>query len=288
MGALEFLSEAQIPRIDIKEFRRPLVVGSVNAFCTGKIIFDSVDAVYAEESNFEAALTRVPGIDAVYILSASGAKHAVGIAERVKNMGLPVFLITNNPEAPARVHVASERVLVFPRFREPYTYNTSTYMSMMLGTSEESPKDILSFIESQVLPIIPTTLGSYQSFILTIRPEFAPERNMFETKFDELFGSLRFGRSFTSEEVKHAKTVILSDTEYFINFGIDDTRYAQDRAQISIPLPEHCGPVAMLAIAYFVIGHIQKQNQPFFKDNVAGYVQRGSRIFNEATPIIVE
>jgi hypothetical protein len=44
---------------------------------------------------------------------------------------------------------------------------------------------------------------------------------MFLTKFDELFGPLMSARMFTFEQTKHAKTVVASEPELFINQGCD-------------------------------------------------------------------
>ncbi len=286
LAGLQYLSTADIPHINTGEYTRPLVIGSVNALSTGRVLFSTVDAVFAEESTYAEALARTTQIDAIYIISASGGKHAVSIARDLHRSNLPVFLITNNPEAKAREHVDASRVLVFPHLREPYTYNTSTYMSMMRGVGEESLSDILSFIESEVAPAIPKDVGGHQSFILTVRPEFSVLRSMFETKFDELFGSLRYGRAFTSEELKHAKTVIQVPSECFLDFS-SGVVLPESACRTVIPLPKDCGPIAMLAIGYYVIGVIQKQNPPFFKDNIKAYVKEASGLFGEEISVIV-
>jgi len=289
LAALEYLSSATIPKLNIHQFARPLVVGSVNALATGRILFSDVDAVFAEEGNYQEALLRVPSINAVYIFSASGGKHATHIAKALQSKeDVPVFLITSTVNSPAAAYVNPENIFVFPHIREPYTYNTSTYLGMLLGNSPESPRDILDFIETHVTPIIPDNLGTYESFILCITPEFGLLRSMFETKFDELFAPLRTGRSFTSEEIKHAKIVIQSETQCCINFGTPTTPYLPTKQQFTIPLPVGCGPVAMLAIGYYVIGHIQKQNEPYFKKDIQTYVNCASDVFGQDMGVIVE
>lgn len=129
LGALELFQKEKLPRLDLKNrFRRPLVVGAGNAEATGRIIFQDFDAVFASESDFEDKLKNIPAVDGVIIISASGGKHAPLISKRAREFGKTVILITNNPSAPAKEFVANENVLVFPKNREPYTYNTSTYM----------------------------------------------------------------------------------------------------------------------------------------------------------------
>lgn len=287
-ASLEYFSDTEVPRIDVQKHIRPLVVGSVNALSTGRIIFAETDAVFADEGTFHSVLARSKGIDAVYIFSASGGKHAVIIAEQLKASTLPVYLITSNPSAPARVHIPDERVFVFPHIREPYSYNTSTYMGMLLGAFSENPREILSFIEDTVLPAIPDNFKTYDSFVLTLPPEYGAFRDMLRTKFDELFAPLCSGRVFTSEEIKHAKIVIPSDTQGFVHFGTPHTAYANDSQQCVIPIPDRYSPVAMLAISYFVVGHIQKQHPQYFKENIQKYVETASKVFGQPMSVIVE
>jgi hypothetical protein len=204
---------------------RPLVIGSGNAFSTGQILFADTDAIYADEGNYEAALERVPTIDAFYLISASGGKHAVHIAERLAHMNRPLYLVTDVINSPASVYVSEDRVFVYPHIREPYTYNTSTYLSMILGATHESVQSIFDFVTSVVAPSIPLNIGSYESYTFILPPKFSVFRSMFETKFDELFGPLVHTRVFTSEEIKHAKTVISSDNQCFISFGVENTDF---------------------------------------------------------------
>lgn len=49
----------------------------------------------------------------------------------------------------------------------------------------------------------------YDAFYLMVPPALDSIREMFLTKFDELFGPLVSARVFTFEQTKHAKTVLL-------------------------------------------------------------------------------
>jgi hypothetical protein len=288
LGALEFLSDASIPQLDTHAHTRPLVVGSVNALTTGRIMFRDVDALFADEGTYQEVLNRIPSIDAVYIFSASGSKHAVLIAQEMKEKGLPVYLVTSSAHAPAAAFIDASRVHVFPHMREPYTYNTSTYLGMLLARKDESPQDILSFIVEEVAPRIPSNLGSYESFVLTVPPHFGVVRPMLLTKFDELLAPKVTARAFTSEEIKHAKIVVPSPTQFFINFGVDETLYAGSDVQLTIPLPDSAGPVAVLAITYYVIGRIQGQHHPYFRESIRTYIERAAQVFGQLVPVIVE
>ena len=266
LGSLQFLGGFDLPTIDTETYRRPLVIGSVNAFRTGRVIFDGTDAVFADEGSYHSALEEIEHIDAVYVISASGGKHATQIAKDASELDVPLFLITNNTGAPAAAYVPEENVLLFPHIREPYSYNTSTYLSMILSARMEQATDILSFIESEVAPRIPKVFGEKKAFTLILPVEFDTQKGLFQTKFDELFGPELVGRAFTVEQVKHAKTIVSSDKEFFISFGGENTLFGTEENRLTIPLPEKCGPAGMMAIGYYVIGHIQKQHPPYFKE----------------------
>ena len=100
-----------------------------------------------------------------------------------------------------------------------------------------------------------------------------------------LFGSKISGRVFTLEQTKHAKTIVPSDKELFISFGEKNNIYGKKR--LNIALPKGIGYAGFIAIVYYFIGHIQKQNKPYFKQNIEKYVQFVSKVFNQKIRSIV-
>src|SRR5690348_13359996 len=72
LAALELFEQTELPQVDFKEFKRPLVVGSGNAAVTGKLVFNDVDAVFADESSYVQKLASIPSIDGAFLISASG------------------------------------------------------------------------------------------------------------------------------------------------------------------------------------------------------------------------
>jgi len=288
LGALELFSSVELPQVDYKQFSRPLVVGSGNAAVAGKLLFDDVDAVFADESSYVQKLESITAINGAFLLSASGGKHAIEIEQTLKKRGFETVLLTNNENAPAKDHMPASSVHVFPKNREPYTYNTSTYMGMLLSKTHEDAGPILSYIESTILPLIPHDLSSYGAFYLIVPSEFNDMREMFKTKFDELFGPRLMGRIFTIEQTKHAKTVIEMRRELFISFGVENTVFGKPEHRLSIPLPKNADYAALMAIGYFVIGHIQKQLPDYYKKRILAYTQETSQAFGSSISPIVE
>jgi hypothetical protein len=286
LGALELFQKTPLPQIDIP-YARPLVVGSGNAEATGRIIFEDTDAVFASESDFESKLEHISNIDGAIIISASGGKHAPIIARRAKELGKGVTLITNNPDAPAKEFVENGNVFVFPKNREPYTYNTSTYMGMILGKTKEDARSIQDFILKHVDTLAMPDFSRYDKYFLIVPPRFSGIIRMLEVKFIELFGR-RIARDVeTSEYMKHAVTVVPSD-ELFISFGEGNTMWGKPENRLTIPLPEKAGYAAMMAIGYYVIAQIQKQHSPYFKENIAAYTRGIAKIFGNTISPIVE
>ena len=283
INALKLFSKEKLPKINIKA-KKPLVVGSGNAAVTGEIIFNDYDAVFADEGTYKHELKIKKGIDLGIIISASGGKHAPIIAKELKKKHIKAVLITNTENSLASRFV--DKVYVFPKNIEPYTYNTSTYMGMIIGKTKENPKKILQYIKNTIKPKIPKNLKKYDSYYLIVPEEFDNTRELFLTKFDELFGSKVSGRVFTLEQTKHAKTIIPSKTELFISFRYKNRDFGINR--LNLPLPKWAKEATMMAIGYYVIGQIQKQDPQYFKNNILNYTKQASKIFKQKIKPIVE
>jgi len=296
--ALELYDSLGTPTINLTGFNKPLIVGSGNAAVTGRVLFEGTTAITADESNFIARLDTETGIDGAVLISASGRKHAEKIAPVLKDRGLEVRLFTCNKKAPEE-HV--DEIYVFRSRGEPYTYNTSTYMGMVLGKTKEDPKTILDFIEGEVSRTIPDNLGLHDSYYIIVPEEFDTARELFMTKFDELFQPKISGRVFTFEQTKHAKTVVYSPKEAVVALGYKPDEWNDRKKElpidsrspnVAIPLPDlpSVGPRygAFMAIGYYFLGQVQKANPPWFKENIVGFCERLSESEGELYEAFVD
>ena len=286
-GALELFTETPPPALGFSQ-QRLLVLGSGNALVTGRVVFAGTDADFADESSFKIMLAKGDSYDAVVVLSASGGKHAVPMVEQALAHGHRTFLVTNNADSPAAALLPAEQVQVFPKNREPYTYNTSTYLGPILATTNENPALIQSFIHAEVSSRLLRNLCDYQAVTFIIPPKFALVSEMVRTKFDELFGPYVNGRIFTSEEIKHAKTVVTSGEELFIALGVENEHYGLAHNRLAMPLPEAVNYGAVMAILYYLVGRVQAAHPPYFKNNIAHYCETSSQIFTQEIDPIVE
>jgi len=290
LAALELFAKEQLPILDVSMYKRPLVVGSGNAEETGRIIFEKSDALFASESTYKEKLKHIESIDGVVLVSASGEKHAPIIAECSATYGKHVTLITNAVNSSASNELDDSHKYdeyVYPKNREPYTYNTSTYMGMILGHTEENPEKIHSYISSTIETLQYPDLSRYDKVYIIVPPKFAGIIRMLQIKFIELFGRRIARDVVTSEYVKHATTVVPSD-ELFISFGEENTVWGEDENRLFVPLPADADYGAMMAIAYYVIGKIQKAHPPYFKENIGSYIEKASSVFNHQLHVIVE
>lgn len=284
-AALELFRETPLPKLVIP-FSLPVVVGSGNAEAVGRMLFRDREALFASESTFESVLQNAHHSDGVVVISASGGKHAPGIAKAAKEKGLRVALLTTTPDAPASKFADPGLTFLFPKNREPYTYNVSTYMGMLISMSGEDPKAILDHLDAiDQLPL--PDFKSQNRFCVIIPPAFAPIGRMVQVKFMELFGRNIARDVETSEYMKHAVTVVPSD-ELFISFGEENTLWGEKERRLFVPLPPQAGPAAMMAIAYYLIGKMQAAHPPYFKEHLAEYVEHASKVFGISIPAIVE
>ena len=286
LAALELFSSTSIPKLPVAKYKRPLVIGSGNAETTGKIVFKDHDAVFGNENSFKKKLQDIRGIDSVFIFSASGGKHAPLMVKAAKRKKKPVFLVTSNPHSAAGKLLSESEVFVFPKNREPYTYNTSTYMPMILGKTGEDTDEILNFILKKVSKIDFSKLKKYKAFYLLLPPEFELIRDMLDKKFVEMFGRQVPYSIYSTEYVKHATTVVARDDELFINFGCKNTMWGKNR--LNVPLPKNADYVAMMAISYYVMGQIQKTRTAWFTKNIESYCKKVSKVFGQKIKPIVE
>lgn len=289
LAALELFQTNTIPKMNLK-YSRPLVVGSGNAEATGRIMYETHDAIFASESDFEDKLKNIPTIDGVILLSASGSKDAPIIAHKAKEYGKHVTLITNTAQSPASRELDQNHIdeeYVFPKNREPYTYNTSTYMGMILGFSGEDPASIEAFIKQKIDSIAWPDFSNFNKYYIIVPPQFSGIIRMINVKFIELFGRNIARDVETSEYVRHATTVAESD-ELFISFGEPNITWGKPENRLFVPLPEKAGYAAMMAIGYYTVAQIQKAYPNYFKDNIAKYTEEVSKIFNQNIQPIVE
>lgn len=273
LQTLDFFAKNPPPSVNVNEFKSPFVVGSGNAFNTGLIIFSGKDAILADESNFRSIIASSnkkardgSSRDAV-VISASGSKDSVWEIELAKEHGLRTTLLTTKAQSDAAK--AADRVIVFKSIPEPYTYNTSTYMGMMLGATHEDPLKIKEFIESLKLP---DNFADHKGYAFVVPDQFMQICAMLEIKKSELFGPYVSLRAFSQGHARHAKFTIRAPEELVISLGQKNEYYGHEDHRWNINLPQNSNFALIMALTYYIVGKIQASKPPYFKENIARYV----------------
>src|SRR3989338_646516 len=282
INALNFFSGKSLD-LNIS-FKFPIVAGSGNAVPAGKILFSDKCAGFSTESTFRQVYETYKNYaDGVVVISSSGSKDSVQIAEFFQQKNIPVKLLTCTENSECGHVVGIENTIVSPKLSEPYTYNTSTYMGMILGKTRENPEAILRYLEATD---ISGTIGKYSAYVIVVPDKFVHICDMYKTKFDELLCPHVFGRAFTEGTARHAKNISISNEELWIGIGANVNYYGTQR--LHIPIPENADYGLMMAVGYYLIGKIQKTNYPWFKENIEEYCKvRGPVPYGRTKPFDV-
>lgn len=286
ISALELFEKTKISPIDVKEFKKPLIAWSGNAIVTAKIIFSNIDAIYCDETNFDNSIKK--DIDWLIILSASWEKHATVFAKKAKELWIKTKLLTCNNNSSAWKIVWKENTTITAKNREPYTYNTSTYMWWIFAYTWENPTNIKNFIHEKINPIIEKiNFSKYDSFLIVTPDYLSWVNQLFNVKFIELFGRKIARDVFSYEQMKHAATVIPHTKELAISFWEWDFYFVWDK--INFPLPYNCNLWTMMTIWYYIIWKIQNSFPQYFKENISRYIEEINKTdFWKWLKIIVE
>ena len=271
--ALNFFKKNKLPSFNINKFDFPMVIGSGNAFNAGQILFSEKPAIFSDETNFKKDIIKYKKliknkiIKEAIIISASGEKDSVWELEIAKKNNLKTILLTCSPDSSA-TKIADE-VVVYPKISEPYTYNISTYLGMILSTTKEKPESILNFLNKFK---IKTGFKNFKSYSFVLPDKFSSVAPMLDIKKSELFGSKLSIRAFSFGQARHAKFVIRDKGELVITIGGDKNLYFGDvnnRWQIDLPSGVDFGLI--FCLTYYLIGQIQKNKPAYFKKNIKKY-----------------
>lgn len=268
-SSLDFFVENPPLIIDISKFSLPFVVGSGNAINTGKILFSEHAAIFADESNFKTTVSAYKPVvekglirDAV-IISASGEKDSVWESELSKKLGLKTTLLTCKPNSTAAK--IADRVISYKSIAEPYTYNTSTYLGMILSATGENPREIKQYISNLVLPL---GFDQYISYAFILHDMFVNIAPMIMVKGDELFGPHVMIRAVAEGHARHAKFVHRWDKELVMSLGVVNKYFGDPAHRWDIRLPTGTNFGFVMAVTYYLCGMIQKAKPPYFMKNV--------------------
>ena len=273
LDTLDFFTQNPSPALDITSFSFPFIVGSGNAYNTGTILFSEKAAVFADESNFKTLLPAYKKaldehlITQAVVISASGGKDSVWEIELAKKAGLHTTLLTTKAHSPAAK--IADKVFTFQSIPEPYTYNTSTYLGMILAATKENPQQIKEYILSLEFP---KNFGTYKAYAFVLPDAFLPVCPMLDIKKDELFGPHVSLRAFSQGHARHAKFVNRTPDELVVSLFEKNQYFGDPKNRWDIFPPHTFTFAGVMALTYYIIGKIQTTKPQYFKENIENYV----------------
>lgn len=272
LKSLDFFVQSPPPVLDLSAYSMPFVVGSGNALSTGKVLFSGKAAIFADESNFKSTAAAYDQgikkglITDTVVISASGEKDSVWEVELAKKLGLKTTLLTCKPNSTAAK--LSNRVVAYKSIAEPYTYNTSTYLGMILSLTHEQPAEIRRAIDALILP---PGFNDYTSYAFILNDMFVNVAPMIMVKGDELFGPHVMIRAVAEGHARHAKFVHRWDKELVMSVGVENLYFGDPAHRWNISLPANASFGTVLALTYYLCGMIQKTKPPYFMDDISPF-----------------
>lgn len=276
LKALEFFKKEKKVKLKLPEDKLILAVGSVNAFNTAKLLLSNQATIFADESNLKNTLQvfqkliKDKVIKKALLISASGEKDAVWEMQELKKRNIEVTLLTCNPQA-STIAMADFHY-VFKKLTEPYSYNFSTYFSMLLSSHNENIGEMIKYLKSLK---IEKQLKNFNYFTFLLPDKWRAVADMIKVKDDELFAAKSSLRAFSYGQARHAKFIYQNKKEMVLSFGDNDYfGFLENRLELKIPTK--VGPAFALALGYYIVGLIQKQKPDYFKKSLKDYcLKRG-------------
>lgn len=274
INALKFFTQHPPQKLNLKNLKIPFVVGSGNAHQTAQILFSQTPAIIASESNFKTTLKNYQSLikkgltKQAVIISASGEKDSVWEIKLAQKSKLKTILLTCSKNSPASK--IADQVYIFNKLAEPYTYNVSTYLGMILGQTQEKSDYILQSLQKIKLP---KNFKKYQAYSFVLPDKYAPIAPMLKIKQREIFGPKLNIEAFSQGQARHAKYVIPWEKELVISLGEKNKYFGHKNHRWDINLPSKHNFGYILCLTYYLIGKIQQVKPDYFKKNIQNYCQ---------------
>jgi len=257
LRAIEHLEGLRLPEIKIEINDKNIFLGSGSAACLAELFTKRFGGFSRNVNNYKRFFKKADNknIGSTYIISASGGKDAVKMADFLVKAGLETTLITCNEEAPAKK--LSEKTIVFPALQEPPTYNVSTYSSMIYWLFGENINKIKKILRQLKIP----NLRKYKYIFFLAADEYDVIAKMASRKVAEtLEGIGSNGDGFSNS----AHGMLRQPNKQRLVFCLNQS-WPEKEDVYSISIDSHLG---LMLASYYVIGKNQtkKDTKNLLKD----------------------
>jgi len=288
LKALDFFEEMGDYKLLLPKSNHTLVAGSQSGYLTGRIVYRFAGRAFSHAPEVLAQHeidSKSEILDDVTIVSATGSRNVIPIAEYALNKGLKVNVVTCTENSPVKTNFPAINDIIVPTLEEPEppTVNTATYGGMIQGVTHENIPRISREVEAlnDKLP-----KGGYENYgaFTVVLPDRMPEvAGMVDWKLrGEKIGRCIGSTAITlTDFMSAAITDAKEKYELYIALGLSgEEREVFDQVLEHIPMdrkhyininkPDDFGPLGYLTLGYFVVGQIQK-NYPGFQNNILDY-----------------
>jgi len=286
--ALDFFEEKGNPTLELPKSTHTLVVGSQTGLLAGRIIyrFASRSFSHAKEVLAQSEIDAKRNIlEDVTIVSATGSRQVVPIAEYALDRGLRVNAILCNDKSEL-MEKFGKRIndKVFPAITEPPTVNTATYGTMIQAVTQENLSEIRKVVESLKEP--EGGYGQFKAFSVILTDRMPEVAEMVDWKLrGENIGRCIGTMATHLTNFMHGAAINDADEELYIALGLSKEEkkvFVQVLEPVPegrkhyIDVPDDFGPMGFMMLGYSVVGQIQKK-YPGFQNNIGVYKQRAQK-----------
>ena len=289
--ALDFFETAGDYKLELPPCERPLVIGSQSGYWAGVQMFRSAKRAFAHAKEVNAQYvmdTERDSLDGVVLVSASGSRQMVPLAEYALKCGLPVYLIVCEPDSSVTRKFKKRRkfteILVHAP-KEPPTINTCTYGRMLQGVTHEDPRLIRQFLSEMPKPAGGYRRASALTIILSDRMEAVGEMVGWKINGEKI-GRQAGGIAKYLTNLMHGGFVVDAPGELYVALGLKAKEQAAlakvlravpSRRKLTVDFDRKTnGPLAVMLAGYSIVGRFQRKF-PAFQKNIPRYKRRTAR-----------
>ena len=296
--ALDFFAQQGDYSLGLPESSHTLVVGSQTAYLAGRILYRFAGKRFSHATEVLAQDeigTKDETLEDVTIVSATGSRNVIPIAQYALQKGLPVNAVVCEKDSELKREFDTDiNEILVEAIEEPPTVNTATYGRMIQGVTHEDIAEIRKVVESLEEP-----QGGYHQFnaFTIILPDKMPEvAGMVDWKLrGEKIGRCVGTTCVYLTNFMHGAGVTDAASEVYVALGLNQQeREVFEQVFENVPqhrkhyidVPDDFGPLGFMMLGYSVVGQIQK-NYDAFQERVRAYDLRAKK-WNWLSPIRIK
>jgi hypothetical protein len=296
--ALDFFEERGDYTLKLPKSSNTLVVGSQTGLLAGRILYRFAGKFFSHAKEVLARYEidkKREILGSVTIVSASGTREVVEIADYALENGMQVDAIVCNDESKLnknfKNHDNYNEILVeIPKkMQEPPTINTVTYGRMIQGIRPyNNAHENISVIRKAVKSLNEPKggYGQFNAYTMILPDSMSEVAEMVDWKLrGEKIGRCVGTTSVYLTNFKHGAGVTDADGEVYVSVGLNEQEkkvfeqvleLVPDERKHHIDVPAGFGPLGYMMLGYAVVGQIQK-NFPAFQKNIWDYDKRAKK-----------